>query len=80
MFVGIFVYAFIFLRLVYLQLFKGQYYKELAQRNYVRKRVIYPQRGDILDRRGEKLAYDTPRYILLLDHQKLQEEETLGRF
>ncbi len=77
MFVGIFVYAFIFLRLVYLQLFKGQYYKELAQRNYVRKRVIYPQRGDILDRRGEKLAYDTPRYILLLDHQKLQEEGNL---
>ncbi len=77
MLVGILVYAIIFFRLVYLQLFKSEYYKELAQRNYVRKRVIYPQRGDILDRRGEKLAYDTPRYILLLDHQKLQEEGNL---
>lgn len=74
---GLFVYLLIFLRLVYLQLFKGEYYKKLAQRNYVRKRVIYPQRGDILDRRGEKLAYDTPKYILLLDHQKLQEEDNL---
>lgn len=74
---GAFVYALIFLRLVYLQLFKGEYYKKLAQRNYVRKRIIYPQRGDILDRRGEKLAYDTPKYILLLDHQKLQEEGNL---
>ena len=63
---GLFVYLLIFLRLVYLQLFKSEYYKKLAQRNYVRKRVIYPQRGDILDRRGEKLAYDTPKYIILL--------------
>ncbi len=75
--VGIFAYILVFLRLVYLQLFKSKHYKELAQRNYVRKRVIYPQRGDILDRRGEKLAYDTPRYLLLLDHQKLQDEGNL---
>lgn len=76
-FVGIFAYAVVLFRLIYLQIFKGKHYKELAQKNYVRKRIIYPQRGDILDRKGEKLAYDTPRYMLLLDHQKLQEEGNL---
>ncbi len=76
-FLGMFTYLIVLLRLVYLQVFKGAYYKDLAQRNYVRKRVIYPQRGEILDRRGERLAYDIPRYMLLLDHQKLQEEGNL---
>ncbi|MEJ5339791.1 MAG: penicillin-binding protein 2 [Aquificaceae bacterium] len=76
-FIGVVAYALVLLRLIYLQLFRGEYYRELSQRNYVRKRVIYPQRGDILDIRGERLAYDTPRYMLLLDHQKLQEEGNL---
>ncbi|MDW8032818.1 MAG: penicillin-binding protein 2 [Aquificaceae bacterium] len=71
-FFGAFAYLLVVLRLLYLQVFKGKYYEELAQKNYIRRRVIYPQRGDILDRRGEKLAQDTPRYMLLLDHQKLQ--------
>ncbi|MCX8076280.1 MAG: penicillin-binding protein 2, partial [Aquificaceae bacterium] len=73
MFVGLFAYLLVLFRLLYLQLYKGKHYKELAQKNYVRKRIIYPQRGDILDRRGEKLAYDVPKYTLMLDHQKLQE-------
>ena len=69
---GFIAYFVVIARLFYLQIVKGKHYKELAQRNYVRRRVIYPQRGDILDRNGEKLAYDVPRYMLLLDHQKLQ--------
>lgn len=75
--IGIFFYFIILLRLFYLQVIKGEFYRELSKRNYLRKRIIYPQRGDILDRRGEKLAYDVPRYMLMLDHQKLREEGSL---
>ncbi|MDW8097734.1 MAG: penicillin-binding protein 2 [Aquificaceae bacterium] len=78
-FLGLLVYLVVVLRLLYLQVFRGRHYKELAQKNYVRRRIIYPQRGEILDRRGEKLAHDVPKYMLLLDHQKLQEEEDLQR-
>ncbi|MCX8164823.1 MAG: penicillin-binding protein 2 [Aquificaceae bacterium] len=70
---GFIAYCIVLLRLFYLQVLKGGHYKELAQKNYVRKRLVYPQRGDILDRKGEKLAYDTPRYMLFLDHQKLRD-------
>lgn len=79
LFLSAVLYLVVIVRLAYLQLFKGSHYRELAERNYVRKRIIYPQRGDILDRRGEKLAHDVPKYMLLLDHQKLQDEESLKK-
>ncbi len=75
--VGLFIYLVIIVRLFYLQVIKGKFYTELSKRNYIRKRILYPQRGEILDRRGEKLAYDIPKYMLVLDHQKLQEEGNL---
>ncbi|MFN3870880.1 MAG: penicillin-binding protein 2 [Aquificaceae bacterium] len=75
--VSFLAYFVVMARLFYLQIIKGSFYKELSKRNYVRKRILYPQRGEILDRRGEKLAYDLPRYMLLLDHQKLQDEGNL---
>lgn len=76
-FLGLLTFIILIARLFYLQVLKGGYYRELAQKNYVRRRVVYPQRGEILDRKGEKLAHDEPRYMLLLDHQKLQEEGNL---
>ncbi|MFN3947407.1 MAG: penicillin-binding transpeptidase domain-containing protein, partial [Aquificaceae bacterium] len=75
--VSFLAYFVVMARLFYLQIIKGSFYKELSKRNYVRKRILYPQRGEILDRKGEKLAYDLPRYMLLLDHQKLQDEGNL---
>ncbi len=75
--VGFVLYLLTALRLFYLQVLKGGEYRRLAERNYIRKRVRYPLRGEILDRRGEKLAYDEPKYLLLLDHQKLEEEKGL---
>jgi penicillin-binding protein 2 len=49
----------------------------LAKRNYIRRRVVYAQRGDILDRNGVKLAYDIPEYALFLDPQLIEEKSTL---
>lgn len=71
------LYLLVLIRLFYLQVWKGKYYKELSERNYVRKRILYPQRGDILDRRGERLAHDEPRYFLLLDPQKLEDKQAM---
>ncbi|MFN7064826.1 MAG: penicillin-binding protein 2 [Aquificaceae bacterium] len=75
--VGLLSYLIVLARLFYLQVIKGKNYAELSKKNYVRRRVLYPQRGEILDRRGERLAYDVPKYMLLLDHQRLRDEGNL---
>ncbi|MCS7285383.1 MAG: penicillin-binding protein 2, partial [Hydrogenobacter thermophilus] len=54
---GLALYLVVLLRLIHLQIFRRSYYAELSKKNYLRLRVLYPQRGDILDRNGEKIAY-----------------------
>jgi len=76
---SVFLYLALVFRLFYLQIFKGEYYKKLAKRNYIRRRVVYAQRGDILDRNGVKLAYDIPEYALFLDPQLIEEKSTLEK-
>lgn len=76
---SVLLYLALVFRLFYLQIFKGEYYKNLAKRNYIRRRVIYAQRGDILDRNGVKLAYDIPEYALFLDPQLIEEKSTLEK-
>ncbi|GAB6066283.1 penicillin-binding protein 2 [Aquifex pyrophilus] len=58
-----------------LQVLEGEKYRELSERNYVRKRYLYPPRGDIYDRNGELLAYDVPNYVLVLDANRLRKRE-----
>ncbi|NPA41142.1 MAG: penicillin-binding protein 2 [Aquificae bacterium] len=69
------VFLLIIGRLFQVQVLRGDKYKRLSKRNYLRVRDLYPPRGDILDRNGEKLAYDEPRYVLSLDYRRLSEEE-----
>ncbi len=62
-------------RLFQVQVLGAGRYRELSQRNYLRIRNLYPPRGDILDRNGEKLAYDEPKYVLSLDYGRLTTEQ-----
>lgn len=61
--------------LVNLQILQGRKYRKLSERNYIRKRYLYPPRGDIYDRNGTKLAYDVPQYVLILDASRLDKDE-----
>lgn len=58
-----------------IQVLEGKKYRELSERNYERERYLYPPRGDIYDRNGVKLAYDVPKYVLVLDAYRLGKEE-----
>ncbi|WP_457625510.1 penicillin-binding protein 2 [Persephonella sp.] len=62
--IGIFVLAFAVLggRLFYLQVIKGDYYRQIAERNHIRIVVSNPPRGKIYDRNGILLAYDEPTF------------------
>ena len=58
---GLFV---LFSRILYLQVVKGDYYRELSEQNRVRTVTISPARGLILDRHGELLANNIPSFNL----------------
>jgi penicillin-binding protein 2 len=72
-FIGVFLL--IVGRLFQIQVLQRHRYGELSKKNYLRVRNLYPPRGDIYDRRGEKLAYDEPRYVLSVDYNRLSKEE-----
>ncbi len=74
---GFFVGVFLLIlgRLFQVQVIRGERYRRLSERNYLRVRNLYPPRGDIYDRNGEKLAYDEPRYVLSLDYNRLSNDE-----
>ncbi|HEY3346455.1 MAG TPA: penicillin-binding protein 2 [Nitrospirota bacterium] len=62
-FVAVFFIA-IILRLWYLQVVKGSYYRELSESNRIRIANIRPPRGVIYDRNGIPLVTNTPSYTV----------------
>jgi penicillin-binding protein 2 len=53
-------------RSAHLQIFKGDEYYRLAEANRFRTMRVLPQRGLILDRRGEALAQNIPSFVLTM--------------
>lgn len=62
--IGFFVI--IFLRLIYLQVFEGIKYRDLANINSIRVIQKRAARGNILDRFGNKLVYNIPYYNVIV--------------
>jgi penicillin-binding protein 2 len=60
------VFIMLFLRLVYLQLIKGEEYRRLSETNCVRLKSIKPSRGLIFDRYGELLVDNRPAFDLMV--------------
>ncbi len=74
---GIFIAVAIIIaaRLFYLQLVDNSYLLS-ANNNVLRKVVIYPARGVILDRKGQVLVQNEPVYDLLVTPREVQELDT----
>ncbi len=53
-------------RLIYLQLFEGNNYREISDSNRIRTKVINAPRGIIFDRNGEPLVYNIPGFRQIL--------------
>jgi penicillin-binding protein 2 len=74
------VFALLFLRLVYLQLIKGEEYRRLSKTNCVRLKSIKSSRGLIYDRNHKLLVDNRPAFdlnIVLEDAHPVK--ETIGR-
>ncbi|MGB7905791.1 MAG: penicillin-binding protein 2 [Steroidobacteraceae bacterium] len=70
----------LFARLLYLQVFKHDYFSELSQGNRIRIEPIPPPRGLLLDRAGEPLALNRPAYQLELTREQTPDvDDTLAR-
>ena len=54
----------IFLRLFFLQIVQGSYFRLLSDGNRIRTILIHAPRGIIFDRNGKALVYNTPGYRL----------------
>ena len=75
------LFSTIFFRLAYLQLFKSDQYKVLAEKNRISLRLIPPLRGNILDRNDNVLALNKNSYNVLIGGNKnrLEIEETIKK-
>lgn len=62
-------------RLAYLQIFKDEKYTSLSENNRIKLQLIAPERGDILDWRGEPLATIEKNYQLFIDMSGLKREQ-----
>ncbi len=62
----IFFAAVILLRIWFLQIHKGEEYKNRAENNRVRIREVAAPRGDILDRHGKELVTNQPSFNVVL--------------
>ncbi len=63
-------------RLVYLQLAKGQYYSELAARNRIRNVAVPAPRGIVTDRFGEVIADNEPAFAVSVIHSEFDVANT----
>lgn len=71
------VFVFLGSRLFYLQVVKGDYYKNAAEGNRIRTEVVRAPRGLILDSKGNVLAQNMPNFEITtvpIDLPKKQEE------
>ena len=76
----LFCFGIIFVRLWYLQVYKGEVYEKFSNQNRLRKEIIQAPRGMIFDRNEELLVDNIPRFDAILTRQFLQnKKKTLKR-
>jgi penicillin-binding protein 2 len=64
----------------FVQVVRGDYYRELAENNRLRRIPVKPPRGLILDREGRLLADNAPSYNLMIDRTRVVNSEASLRF
>ncbi len=63
-------FGLLFARLFYLQVMRGDFYRQLSENNYTRSIVLRSPRGMILDRKGAVLCRNRISFSLVLDSSR----------
>lgn len=79
LFVCLVLFAVLLGRMVYLQLWRGDYYAKQSDGNRLRQSRILAPRGIIYDSEGKELVNNLPGYAVVLQKQSSYKPETLQR-
>lgn len=71
----VFCFGIVFVRLWYLQIYKGELYHKFSIQNRLRKEIIRAPRGMIYDRNASRLVDNIPRFDAILTRQFLSSKE-----
>lgn len=71
----VFVVVVLFMRLWYLQIYQGDYYRKISETNRIRRIEIPSPRGLIVDRNGEVILGNRPFYDLVYVPQYVKDKE-----
>jgi len=73
LFLGIILIGFLIFsaQAAYLQLFRGSYFSQAAEKNYIRSLPVLASRGIIYDRSMKQLVYNIPSFDLVVSPQDL---------
>lgn len=73
----IITFGLLIVKMGYLQIIKGNYYRKVSENNRIRLIPIAAPRGKIYDRNGKMLAHDIPSYDIAIIQLGLSKEEIL---
>ena len=65
-------------RLFYLQIYKGEEYRNFSERNILRALELPAPRGRVFDRNGEKILYNKPSFNIRIFPREITEVEELA--
>ncbi len=74
----IFLFFILVLKLIYLQIIKGEYFYKLALKQQEKYLVVNGERGEILDRLNRVLAMDRDVYSVFINPRQVVDEKTAG--
>ncbi|MGL4688070.1 MAG: penicillin-binding protein 2 [Fusobacteriaceae bacterium] len=73
------IFSLLFLRMVYLQIYKFEKYKDMSEGNRIKLRRLEPERGKIFDKNGVLLATNGSGYRLLYKKERKTEEKDIKK-
>lgn len=74
------LFSVLVLALFWLQVIKGQYYRQVAQSNFVRIKRLVATRGEIYDHKYRPIVQNVPSHNLFLDTNQIADLGALSRF
>ena len=79
LYIGLLCIVLLFIvRLVYLQIIKNQFFKDKSSGQLTKVITIQPHRGNILDRRGNKLAMSQEAYSIYATPHKIKNKKKVA--